>query len=143
MFRRIEIFVAALVLVGLGIGQTHAASPFKVIDPPSDWRPVKDNVVRVGGKYVDQIIFDDYEMLIQYRNQTGVRMKPDVKVVVYDKYGLPVSRGSDRWLTSLEKNDVDSNKVFCHDYDLPELLKHASVEIPKDAGVPRYADVQE
>ncbi|MEZ6111398.1 MAG: hypothetical protein R3C99_10320 [Pirellulaceae bacterium] len=122
----------------------RAQSPFKTIPTSDKIHRIVDNECTINGEYVKRVsLSKDNRLSILYMNRTARPVRPEATFIVLDKYGLPIKRTQDKWITSLDKGETRSQDRFFEEIDIELLLRCTTVPVPEDAGEPMFVFVQE
>lgn len=131
-------------LLFCAVSSARAESPFKEIDPGEGVYRIVDNECLVNGDYVKRVsLTASRGVSILYTNRTELRVRPNVKVLLLDKYGLPIKMAKDQWLSSLSPKESRSHTTYFQDVDIVDLLRFTTVPLPDDMGKPLYIAVEE
>jgi len=123
-----------------------ADSPFKEIDELTAAKRglhlIVDDEVDLNDGKIKRLTIGTRNLTIQFKNTSSVSYKPNLKIILVDRYGIPVKYASEYWIV----NTIDAGEVKLHEStlspeDMATLLRPTGLKLPQDAGQVKYVYV--
>lgn len=135
------ILMIALIIASVGIAR--AESPFTEI-PEAEAAArglhlIEDGEVDLKDGKIKRITVGDRSLTITFQNTEATSYKPNFRVLLCDKYGLPVRSATEYWVfKTIGAGEVKSHDSSLAPVDIRKLLAGTPVAVPGDAGVTKY-----
>ena len=101
-----------------------------------------DSYVDVNISYFKSVAVGTDNCVFTYHNRTDSKVRPNVKVKAYNKYGMEIITCSDSWVFSIKPHDFRTEENWSKFVDLERVFKFSELEVPRSLNEVAYIAVR-